>query len=66
MGENKDQLVREEKMERAAVAPPNPEERAFSGHPDRPPSSPDHPVEGNRPLLDGTDDSGKGYPGPAA
>ncbi len=30
---------------------PDPEERAFTGHPDHPPASPDQPVEGNQELL---------------
>lgn len=30
---------------------PDPEERAFSGHPDHPPASPDQPLEGNQELL---------------
>lgn len=29
----------------------NPEERAFTGHPDHPPSTPDHPLGGNEDLL---------------
>ena len=51
MNENKDQLIDEERMEDASVAPPDPEERAFTGHPDHPPASPDQPVEGNQELL---------------
>jgi hypothetical protein len=31
--------------------PSDPEERAFTGHPDHPPASPDQPVEGNQELL---------------
>lgn len=45
-----------------AEVPPDPEERAFSGHPDHPPASPDQPVEGNQELLrqgeDSADDDG--------
>ena len=37
--------------EAASETPCNPEERAFSGHPDHPPSSPDQPLEGNEELL---------------
>jgi len=51
MDEKKDQLVDEETMETASVAPPDPEERAFTGHPDHPPASPDQPVDGNQELL---------------
>lgn len=51
MDGNKDQLIDEERMEDASVAPPDPEERAFTGHPDHPPASPDQPVEGNQELL---------------
>lgn len=62
------QLIDEDMMEMASVAPARPEEladpdatanpeaRAFTGHPDHPPSSPDQPVEGNQDLLrDGKD-----------
>lgn len=56
MDENKEQLVDEETMETASVAPPDPEERAFTGHPDHPPASPDQPVEGNQELLRRNDD----------
>lgn len=31
--------------------PDDPEERAFTGHPDHPPATPDQPVEGNQELL---------------
>ena len=55
MDQEPQQLVDEETMETASVAPPNPEERAFSGHPDHPPSTPDQPVEGNKELLQGRD-----------
>lgn len=64
------QLIDEDMMERASVAPPRPEEladpdastnpeaRAFTGHPDHPPSSPDQPIAGNQDLLrDGKDPS---------
>jgi len=51
MNEDDKQLVDEEAMETASVVPPDPEERAFSGHPDHPPASPDQPVEGNQELL---------------
>jgi len=51
MDENKDQLVDEQTMQTAPVVPPDPEERAFTGHPDHPPASPDQPVEGNQELL---------------
>ena len=51
MDDKKDQLVDEGTMETVSVAPPNPEERAFSGHPDHPPSNPDQPLEGNQELL---------------
>ncbi|HEV2080557.1 MAG TPA: hypothetical protein VGR19_11765 [Allosphingosinicella sp.] len=37
--------------------PPDPEERAFTGHPDHPPASPDQPVEGNQELLRQSEDS---------
>ena len=46
---------------------PDPQERAFTGHPDHPPSTPDQPVEGNQELLrqadapeGGDGDSGSG------
>jgi hypothetical protein len=35
----------------------DPEERAFTGHPDHPPSTPDQPVEGNQELLRQSDES---------
>ena len=35
----------------------DPEERAFTGHPDHPPSTPDQPVEGNQELLRQSEDS---------
>ncbi len=45
-----------------AEVPPDPEERAFTGHPDHPPASPDQSVEGNQELLrqgeDPADESG--------
>ena len=41
----------------AADVPPDPEERAFTGHPDHPPASPDQPVEGNQELLRQGEDS---------
>ncbi len=45
----------------AADVPPDPEERAFTGHPDHPPASPDQPVEGNQELLrQGEDAVGEG------
>lgn len=40
-----------------AEVPPDPEERAFTGHPDHPPASPDQPVEGNQELLRQGEDS---------
>jgi len=43
--------------EAAADIPPDPEERAFTGHPDHPPSTPDQPVEGNQELLRQGEDS---------
>lgn len=51
MDERKAQLIDEDTMEKASVAPPDPEERAFTGHPDHPPASPDQPVAGNQELL---------------
>ncbi|HWH23074.1 MAG TPA: hypothetical protein VNT25_07295 [Allosphingosinicella sp.] len=30
---------------------PHAEERAFNGHPDHPPATPDQPVEGNQELI---------------
>jgi len=44
-----------------AEVPADPEERAFTGHPDHPPASPDQPVEGNQELLrQGEDGAGDG------
>ncbi len=40
-----------------SALPPDPEERAFTGHPDHPPASPDQPVEGNQELLRQGEDS---------
>ncbi|HEY0625123.1 MAG TPA: hypothetical protein VGD10_00160 [Allosphingosinicella sp.] len=57
MNDDKQQLVDEETMETASVAPPNPEERAFNGHPDHPPAVPDQPVEGNQELIRQSDES---------
>lgn len=57
--DDKEQLVDEETMEKASVAPPDPEERAFTGHPDHPPSSPDQPVDGNQELLRRPEESGE-------
>jgi len=34
-----------------ADGPENPEERAFSGHPDHPPATPDETIEGNEELI---------------
>ena len=60
MQQNSEQLVDEPVMETVSIAPPpsreaepetSPEERAFTGHPDHPPSSPDQPVEGNQELI---------------
>lgn len=34
----------------------NPEERAFTGHPDHPPANPDQPLEGNQELLRQSDE----------
>lgn len=62
MNEDKEQLIDEETMETASVVPPNPEERAFTGHPDHPPATPDQPVEGNQELLrrgDADDEEGE-------
>jgi hypothetical protein len=42
--------------EAAPDVPGDPEERAFTGHPDHPPSTPDQPVEGNQELLRQSDD----------
>lgn len=39
---------------------PNPEERAFTGHPDHPPATPDEPVEGNEELLRREDEAESG------
>ncbi|MDQ3139882.1 MAG: hypothetical protein M3Q15_04070 [Pseudomonadota bacterium] len=60
MDDDKKQLIDEDVMETASVAPPNPEERAFTGHPDHPPSSPDQPVEGNQDLIRHPDDEEEG------
>jgi hypothetical protein len=56
-----------DEKQRARAAPDlpaDPEERAFTGHPDHPPSTPDQPVEGNQELLrqsgDATENSGEG------
>ena len=43
--------------EAAPDLPSDPEERAFTGHPDHPPSTPDQPVEGNQELLRQADES---------
>ena len=52
MSDEKDQLVDEDTMETMSVAPPeDPEERAFSGHPDHPPRAPDQTPEANQELL---------------
>ena len=42
----------------------DPEERAFTGHPDHPPSTPDQPVEGNQELLRQAEDAAGGGEGP--
>jgi hypothetical protein len=42
--------------------PATPEERAFTGHPDHPPSSPDQTLEGNEELLQRPED-GEGEAG---
>jgi hypothetical protein len=34
----------------------HPEERAFTGHPDHPPATPDQPVDGNEDLIRRGDD----------
>ena len=48
-----------------AEVQPDPEERAFTGHPDHPPSTPDQPVEGNQELLrQGEDVAEESNPGP--
>ena len=57
MEQENTQLVDEETMETVSVAPPNPEERAFTGHPDHPPATPDQPVEGNQDLIRRVDDA---------
>jgi hypothetical protein len=44
---------------------PNPEERAFTGHPDHPPANPDQPVEGNQELLRQPEDDDEGSEPPA-
>jgi hypothetical protein len=49
--DKKEQPVGEDAMETPSGVPADPEERAFSGHPDHPPASPDQPVEGNQELL---------------
>lgn len=59
MAEDKEQLVDEATMEKMSVAPPDPEERAFTGHPDHPPQQPDQTPEANQELLDGPE---KGAP----
>lgn len=46
MDEDKDESPKPE-VESAS----NPEERAFTGHPDHPPATPDQSVEGNEELL---------------
>lgn len=58
MDERKTQLVDEDMMKKASVAPPDPEERAFTGHPDHPPASPDQPVDGNQELLRQPEEAG--------
>jgi hypothetical protein len=42
--------------------PNDPEERAFTGHPDHPPSEPDQSKEGNQELLQEEGESGGGKP----
>jgi hypothetical protein len=42
----------EDDQDAAGFVPPNPEERAFTGHPDHPPSSPDQSVEANEEILE--------------
>lgn len=51
MSDDSKNPVDNETGEVASAPPSNPEERAFSGHPDHPPSSPDQPLEGNEELL---------------
>jgi hypothetical protein len=46
----------EEDAAAEADTPGNPEERAFTGHPDHPPSSPDQTLEGNEELLQRPED----------
>jgi len=41
----------------APDVPADPEQRAFTGHPDHPPSTPDQPVDGNQELLRQPEDS---------
>ena len=55
MAEDKEQLVDEETMEKMSVAPPEPNERAFTGHPDHPPQVPDQTPEANQELIGGDD-----------
>ena len=42
---------REPSQQQQADAAPDPDERAFTGHPDHPPATPDQSVEGNQELL---------------
>ena len=46
-----DEKQREPNREQPGEVSPDPEERAFSGHPDHPPATPDHSLEGNQELL---------------
>ena len=62
MSDEKDQLIDEGTMEKMSVAPPDPEERAFSGHPDHPPQVPDQTVEANQELIGGNDGPEKDAP----
>ena len=57
MSDEKDQLVDEGTMQKMSVAPPDPDERAFTGHPDHPPKVPDQTPEANQELLGDSDRS---------
>ena len=51
-----------EEAEQAVSDTPNPEARAFSGHPDHPPATPDQPLEGNEELLKRGDEASEEEP----
>lgn len=62
--ESEGQPAAEPPVEDASTAvPADPEERAFSGHPDHPPATPDQPVEGNQELLRGAEQQQEGAGG---